>query len=101
MLHDEAVYEGPFRFNPERFIDPTAGKVDFTRARDPAHAYWGFGRRICPGRYMAFSAVWLALASLIYVFDFEKAKRKTKNASGEEVEETVELTHEYMSSLVL
>lgn len=101
MLHDDAVYEDPFHFNPDRFINPTTGKLDFTRARDPSHACWGFGRRICPARYMAFSAVWLAVASLIYVFDFEKAKVKRKNANGEEVEETVELTHEYHSGLIL
>ena len=101
MLHNERVYEDPFKFNPDRFIDPATGSLDFTRARDPAHACWGFGRRICPGRYVAFSEVWLAIASLIYVFDFEKAKVKKKNAVGEVEEEEVELTHEYVSALIV
>lgn len=101
MLHDETVYENPFEFSPDRFIDKATGKLDFTRARDPGHACWGFGRRICPGRYVAFSAVWLAIASLIYVFDFEKAKVKRKSADGEDEEEVVELTHEYTSALVV
>ena len=87
MLHDERVYEDPFKFKPDRFIDPETGQLDFTRARDPGHACWGFGRRICPARYMAFDSVWLTIASLIYVFDFEKAKVKRRNADGEEVEE--------------
>ncbi|RXW12655.1 hypothetical protein EST38_g13199 [Candolleomyces aberdarensis] len=105
MLHDENVYPDPFTFNPDRFINSETGQVDFTRARDPSHACWGFGRRVCPGRYMAFSAVWLAIASLIATFDIEKAKEKVK-AVGEdgierEEERTVELTHEYVSAVVI
>ena len=101
MLNDEAVYEDPFQFNPDRFIDPATGKLDFTRARDPSHACWGFGRRICPGRHVAFSAIWLAIASMMYVFNIEKAKVRKKNAKGEEEEETVNLTHEYNSALIV
>lgn len=100
MLHDERVYEDPFAFKPDRFINPTTGDLDFSRARDPEHACWGFGRRICPGRYMAFPVVWLAIASLIYCFDFEKARVKVVNADGEEEERVVELTHEYVPALV-
>jgi cytochrome P450 len=100
MLHDESVYEDPFMFNPDRFIDSATGKVDFSRARDPAHACWGFGHTICPGHYVAFSEVWLAIASLIYVFDFEKAKVQ-KNTDGEMEGETAELTHEYVSALIV
>jgi cytochrome P450 len=100
MLHDDRVYEDPFTFNPDRFIDPSTGALDFTRAKDPEHACWGFGRRICPGRHMAFSAVWLAIASLVFCFDFEKAKVTVANAEGEEEERTVELSHEYIPALV-
>ena len=100
MLHDEKVYDDPFKFNPDRFIDPTTGELDFTRARDPDHACWGFGRRICPGRHMAFSAVWLAIASLAYCFDFEKTKVKFGGENGELEEREVELTHEYTPALV-
>ncbi|KAJ3519719.1 hypothetical protein NMY22_g13072 [Coprinellus aureogranulatus] len=101
MLHDEGVYEDPFEFKPDRFINPETGQLDFTRARDPGHACWGFGRRICPARYMAFDSIWLAIASLVYVFDLEKAKVKRRNANGEEVEEVVELSHEYVSGLAM
>ena len=100
MLHDERVYDKPFEFNPDRFIDPKTGQLDFSRARDPEHACWGFGRRICPGRHMAFSAIWLAVASLVYCFDFEKAKVLVQNDDGGEEERTVELTHEYTPALV-
>jgi cytochrome P450 len=105
MLHDEKVYPDPFTFNPDRFINPETGQIDYTRARDPSHACWGFGRRVCPGRFMAFSAVWLAVASLIATFDIEKAKEKVKvideDGIEREEERTIELSHEYISALVM
>ncbi|OBZ79891.1 O-methylsterigmatocystin oxidoreductase [Grifola frondosa] len=44
MLHDEAVYADPARFNPDRYAQGEP---------DPARAVFGFGRRICPGRHLA------------------------------------------------
>ena len=103
MLHDETIYQDPFTFNPDRFINPETGQVDFDRAPDPSYACWGFGRRICPGRHVAFTSIWLAVASLASVFDFEKAKEKVhvvgEDGVEREQEKTVELTHEYVSSL--
>jgi len=90
MLHNEDVYPDPFTFNPDRFIGEN-GNIDKS-IRDPAHACWGFGRRICPGRYMAFSAVWIAVASLLATFDIEKAMDKNGNK--------IEPNHEYLSALV-
>ncbi|TFK25336.1 cytochrome P450 [Coprinopsis marcescibilis] len=93
MLHDENVYEDPFKFNPERFIG-SDGKLDYSKARDPFHACWGFGRRVCPGRFMAFSAVWIAVASIIFVFDIEKFK-------DEKTGEVIEPLDEQDNALVL
>ena len=49
---------------------------------------------------MAFSAIWLAIASLVAVFDIEKAKEKVvvvgEDGIEREEERTVELTHEYI-----
>ncbi|RXW15359.1 hypothetical protein EST38_g10497 [Candolleomyces aberdarensis] len=105
MLHDETMYPDPFTFNPDRFINPDTGQVDFMRARDPSHACWGYGRRICPGRHMAFSSIWLAIASLISMFNSEKVKEKVRvvgeDVIGWEEERTVELTHEYVSGLAV
>ena len=101
MLHDEKVYTNPFEFNPDRFIDPETGKIDYSRARDPLHACFGFGRRICPGRFMALESLWLAIAYLVATFDIEKPKEKVTLPLGEEVERTIELTHEYNASLVV
>ncbi|KAF9459105.1 cytochrome P450 [Collybia nuda] len=70
MLHDETIYPEPFRFNPDRFMKD--GKIN-PAIRDPAHAAFGFGRRICPARYMATSAIWIAVALMVATFDITKA----------------------------
>lgn len=48
---------------------------------DPSDAAFGFGRRACPGRYMAYEALWIAFASVLAAFDL----RKAKDENGEEV----------------
>ncbi|KAF9524343.1 cytochrome P450 [Crepidotus variabilis] len=89
MLHDESVYPEPFEFKPERFMKD--GKIN-PETRDPAHACWGFGRRICPGRYVGFAALWVSIASIIHVFDIEKER--------DEQGKPLELSHEYVSGIV-
>ncbi|KJA29694.1 hypothetical protein HYPSUDRAFT_125785 [Hypholoma sublateritium FD-334 SS-4] len=89
MLHNEEYYPDPFSFNPGRFIKD--GKLD-KAVRDPGHAIWGFGRRICPGRHMAFDQAWVAVASLIAVFDINKPV----DASGN----TIEPRYEYTAGLI-
>ena len=68
MLHDETTYPEPFKFKPERFMT-TDGQLN-RDMKDPFHMVFGFGRRICPGRFMAVSTIWIAVASVIAAFDF-------------------------------
>ena len=60
--------------------------------RDPSAAAFGFGRRICPGRHMALSSVWHAIASILRVYNIEKAKRPDGTV--------IEPVREYKSSLL-
>nr|AIO05499.1 cytochrome P450 1 [Hypsizygus marmoreus] len=69
MLHYETVYSVPFTFYPVRFVYDVQLYPDVW---DPTHAAFGFGRRICPGRYMAYVAVWIAIASLVAAFVITK-----------------------------
>ncbi|KAM5536626.1 hypothetical protein V8D89_009721 [Ganoderma adspersum] len=66
-MHDPAVYEDPDVFRPERFIRD--GQLDFSATPDPAKFVFGFGRRICPGRYFAENGLFINVASALHVFD--------------------------------
>lgn len=56
------MYANPGTFSPSRFLGPDP-------APDPAGHVFGFGRRVCPGRQLADSSVWLTLARSLAVFD--------------------------------
>ena len=60
VLHDESVFPEPGQFRPERFLDPNVKLPE---------AVFGFGRRICPGRYMARSSIWITVASVLAAFE--------------------------------
>jgi len=63
IMHDAEIYPEPNKFKPERFLSENPD-------RDPTlTGSFGFGRRICAGRNLADSTVWLALASLLSTFD--------------------------------
>lgn len=72
FTHDPSVYVDPDEFVPERFLAPR-------NEPDPRWATFGFGRRVCPGRYLADSSLFLNLAYLVAVFDISKAIDKQGN----------------------
>ncbi|KAK7052946.1 hypothetical protein VNI00_004266 [Paramarasmius palmivorus] len=71
ILHDEEIYIDPFKFSPERYFKPGSRVFDET-VKDPTFAVFGFGRRICPGRHMAYASIWIAVASILKTFDISK-----------------------------
>ncbi|EIM84324.1 cytochrome P450 [Stereum hirsutum FP-91666 SS1] len=74
ILHDESVY-GPdaLSFNPDRYVN--------SDLPDPEIAF-GFGRRVCPGQYMARDSIWLAVTLILATMDISKAV----DENGEEIE---------------
>ncbi|KAJ6549908.1 cytochrome P450 [Mycena capillaripes] len=90
ILHDETVYPNPETFKPERFL--LDGKLN-PAIRDPESVAFGFGRRMCPGRHMVLSTLWLTVASVLAVF-------KIKHFIDENGE-VVEPEYEYPSGFIL
>ncbi|KAF9050853.1 cytochrome P450 [Hymenopellis radicata] len=65
ILHDPDVYPDPLEFDPTRHM-PSPGKEV---QRDPRHACFGFGRRICPGLHLAEASVYILVATSLAVFN--------------------------------
>lgn len=78
FTHDPAVYSNPSEFNPSRFLGPNPDP-------DPAQYVFGYGRRICPGRYLALSSTWVTIARALAVFDIGKGV----DEYGHEIEQTI------------
>ncbi|KAJ7241641.1 cytochrome P450 [Mycena rebaudengoi] len=88
ILHDENAYSDPQSFKPERFL--LDGKLN-PNIRDPDTAAFGFGRRICPGRHMAYSSIWITLASMLSTLNIAKVVKDGK---------VVEPSYEYFPGLI-
>lgn len=71
MLRDEEAYPNASCFWPERFLNN--GQID-PNVRHPKCAVFGFGRRMCPGRFLADASVWLAVATVLASFTISRVK---------------------------
>ncbi|TEB27924.1 cytochrome P450 98A3 [Coprinellus micaceus] len=89
IMHDPEMFENPFEFVPERYLNN--GEIDES-VPDPEIAAFGFGRRICPGRHFSNDGLFLLAASLLATFDVAPSKDEAGN--------TVPLSLEVFSQLV-
>ncbi|KZT05964.1 cytochrome P450 [Laetiporus sulphureus 93-53] len=71
ILHDETIYPDPFAFRPERYAD--AEKNAALGINEPPFAAFGFGRRSCPGQWLAVDSMWIAVATIAAALDITKA----------------------------
>lgn len=83
ILHDSTAYPDPLAFKPQRFEDPEASR----RNNPLPNAAFGYGRRydciftwnvspyidalnrMCPGRWLAWDSIWIAVASILKVYN--------------------------------
>ncbi|KAG2065218.1 cytochrome P450 [Suillus decipiens] len=78
-------HDDPDIFRPERHFASDGTLLPDTITAKPM---WGFGRRGCPGRFIAEAATWSAVVHLLAAFRIAKAKDK----SGKEIEVKEEFT---------
>ncbi|KAK7678434.1 hypothetical protein QCA50_018494 [Cerrena zonata] len=69
MLHDPKEYPEPTCFRPERYLKD--GKLN-PAVRSPNTLAFGFGRRICPGRYLSSGSLFMTIASILHTFDIHE-----------------------------
>ncbi|TCD68446.1 hypothetical protein EIP91_010732 [Steccherinum ochraceum] len=85
MLHNPVDYPEPELFRPERFLG-SDGKINRT-VRDPTTIAFGFGRRICAGRYFSNNALSICIASTLHTFNIQAGL----DSSGKPVKLTSEM----------
>ncbi|KAF9553641.1 cytochrome P450 [Agrocybe pediades] len=74
MTRDENRYPDPYTFKPERFLDESGQIND-----DDRILAFGFGRRVCVGKHVASSTMWLMMVSVLACFNIGKAKDENGN----------------------
>ncbi|KAI6003406.1 cytochrome P450 [Pisolithus marmoratus] len=65
-------YDGSDRFDPTRHLT-SDGELS-PQARQNYFIFFGFGKRVCPGRFFADHSIWVATAIVLSALKFEKAK---------------------------
>ncbi|THH07207.1 hypothetical protein EW145_g3537 [Phellinidium pouzarii] len=69
MQRDPKVYLEPDKFIPERWLPPDGQSPPL----DVHKTAFGFGRRVCSGRFLADNSIFLSIASILAAFRIEKA----------------------------
>ncbi|OLN88226.1 O-methylsterigmatocystin oxidoreductase 1 [Colletotrichum chlorophyti] len=68
MTQDERIYQDPKSFNPDRYQPQSSGG----HGEPLPLGQFGFGRRICIGRFLADNSVWIAVATMLATLKFGK-----------------------------
>ena len=79
MTRNEVMYPSPNTFDPERFFGPDKMASEACQQVD---AVFGFGRRICPGRFFAEANIWILMTNLIATMNISKAVDETGKEVG-------------------
>ncbi|KAG1840961.1 cytochrome P450 [Suillus tomentosus] len=63
ISHDATAFPDPENFDPQRWVEPCG------RIRPGLKSFpFGFGRRVCPGQYLASDSILITLACLFWAF---------------------------------
>ncbi|KAL9228379.1 hypothetical protein vseg_003968 [Gypsophila vaccaria] len=92
---DPTVWDNPTKFDPERFVNSS---IDY-RGQDFELIPFGVGRRGCPGINFATMLIEIAVANLLYCFDWSLPKGMTEDDVN--MDEAVGLTMAKKEPLIL
>ncbi|KAG5800528.1 hypothetical protein H9Q69_000415 [Fusarium xylarioides] len=81
FLHDPAIYSDPSSFDPDRYLEPR-------NEPHPNFASFGFGRRVCPGRFLADESLFISISRLLAAYEIKKAA----DGLGNEIEPQISVT---------
>ncbi|OJA14289.1 hypothetical protein AZE42_10371, partial [Rhizopogon vesiculosus] len=73
MARNPEKYPDPTRFMPERYMSKVASEESVAHGRDDISFAFGFGRRVCVGRYVADASLFAAVVNILAVFRVERA----------------------------
>jgi len=85
MSRDERFYSRPDEFSPERYVPVAEGG----RGEPLPDGPFGFGRRVCPGQYLALSGVYIIMATLLATMEI----KCPLGEKGEEVQPRVSFSN--------
>lgn len=75
ITKDPELFPEPNEFRPERFLNSThPALTNYTIS-------FGFGRRICPGMYLAQQSLFIAISRILWAFDVVPLKDETGRAN--------------------
>ena len=86
MLHDPNIFPNPESFHPERFLNANGTLRSLDKKEDPVEVGFGFGRRICPGMFLALNSIYIAIVQMLYVFEISTVRDGHGNEVVPEVE---------------
>jgi cytochrome P450 family 619 len=100
LNHSSTHYTNPQDFDPSRFADRTQPAFEYANganydSRD--HYSYGAGRRLCTGIHLAERDLFIAMAMLLWAFDFEQP---VDPATGERMVPDVDPDTGYIEGLV-
>ncbi|KAG0707020.1 cytochrome P450 [Suillus ampliporus] len=72
MARNPEKYPNPTRFMPERHMPKVAVEKSLTHGRDDISFAFGFGRRVCVGRYVADASLFAAVVNILAIFRVER-----------------------------
>ena len=73
LNYDQEVFgSNAADFDPTRYLDENGQVRTLIEGREEGHMAFGFGRRVCPGKYVAEETLTIDFATLLWAMRFER-----------------------------